>query len=227
MAYPGGKAGDGVYQTIINQMPPHRVYIEPFLGGGAVLLRKKPSIVSIGIDVNAAVTKAFEADIPGLELWTTDAVQWLKTYRFEGDELVYCDPPYLMSTRSCQRDYYEYEFASEDEHAALLDVLKSLRCYVMISGYWSDLYARELRDWRYIHYNARTRGSKTAREFLWMNYPEPFELHDYQYLGGDFRERERIKRKKERWAARLASMPALERYAILDVISQASWKRHK
>jgi hypothetical protein len=34
MTYPGGKGGAGVYQMIINQIPPHRVYIEPFLGGG-------------------------------------------------------------------------------------------------------------------------------------------------------------------------------------------------
>lgn len=30
MRYPGGKGGAGVFQTIINQFPPHRVYIEPF-----------------------------------------------------------------------------------------------------------------------------------------------------------------------------------------------------
>lgn len=34
MTYKGGKAGAGVYQQIINQIPPHDVYIEPFLGGG-------------------------------------------------------------------------------------------------------------------------------------------------------------------------------------------------
>ena len=42
MGYPGGKAGAGVYQTIINLMPPHDVYIEPFLGGGAVMRLKRP-----------------------------------------------------------------------------------------------------------------------------------------------------------------------------------------
>lgn len=228
MSYPGGKAGDGVYQKIINQMPPHRVYIEAFLGGGAVMLKKRPSIVSIGIDSDAAVIQAFsETDHYPVELWNTDAVQWLKTYLWKGDELVYADPPYMMSVRSCQRDYYNHEYATEEQHVALLDVLKGLPCYVMLSGYWSDLYARELRDWRYIHYQSRTRGSRTATEFLWMNFPEPFELHDYQYLGENFRERERIKRKKDRWAARLASMPALERYAILDVIDQASSHHHK
>ncbi len=38
-------------------------------------------------------------------------------------------------------------------------------------------------------------------------------LHDYRYLGEDFRERERIKRKKQRWVNRLQTMPVLERQA--------------
>ena len=42
MTYPGGKRGAGVYQTIINLMPPHDVYIEPFWGGGAIKRQKRP-----------------------------------------------------------------------------------------------------------------------------------------------------------------------------------------
>ena len=66
MSYPGGKAGSGVYQQIINQIPPHQVYIEPFLGGGAVLLHKRPAWSSIGIDSDAAVVAAWSLrdDLP-------------------------------------------------------------------------------------------------------------------------------------------------------------------
>lgn len=32
-SYPGGKSGAGVYQAIINQLPPHSTYVELFLGG--------------------------------------------------------------------------------------------------------------------------------------------------------------------------------------------------
>ena len=32
MTYPGGKNGAGIYQRIINHMPPHETYIEAFLG---------------------------------------------------------------------------------------------------------------------------------------------------------------------------------------------------
>lgn len=36
----GGKGR--VFRQLISLMPPHEVYIEPFLGGGSVMLHKKP-----------------------------------------------------------------------------------------------------------------------------------------------------------------------------------------
>src|SRR5216684_1286815 len=59
MAYPGGKNGAGVYQRIISLMPPHRVYIEPFLGGGAVWRLKLPAAVNIGLDLDPRVIAAW------------------------------------------------------------------------------------------------------------------------------------------------------------------------
>ena len=55
MPYPGGKGGAGVYQTIINGMPRHEVYVEPFLGGGAVMAAKRPACLNIGVDLDAEV----------------------------------------------------------------------------------------------------------------------------------------------------------------------------
>lgn len=57
-----------------------------------------------------------------------------------------------------------------------------------------------------------------ATEWIWMNYPKPAQLHDYRYLGDNFREREKIKLKLKRWTARFKSMPALERQALLSVL---------
>ncbi len=66
MAYPGGKNAPGVYQSIINLMPPHEVYIEPFLGSGAILRLKRPAAVSLGVDLDPAAlelaVKAFHAE---------------------------------------------------------------------------------------------------------------------------------------------------------------------
>lgn len=46
-------------------------------------------------------------------------------------------------------------------------------------------------------YATQTRSGATAQKRVWMNYPEPLELHDYKFLGRNFRERERIKRKRQ------------------------------
>ena len=141
-----------------------------------------------------------------------DGVAFLKGYRFDGSELVYCDPPYVRSTRT-GRDLYRFEM-TDLQHRRLLRVIQNLPCMVMISGYWSDLYADALKSWKRVSFQAMTRrGPRT--EWLWFNFEQPAALHDYRYLGRDFRERERIKRRTERWVARLERMPGLERRALL------------
>lgn len=62
MVYDGGKGAAGVYQTLINLMPPYQTYIERFLDGGAVLLNKRPARRSIGLDLNAKVPACWRGD---------------------------------------------------------------------------------------------------------------------------------------------------------------------
>jgi DNA adenine methylase len=231
MPYPGGKAGAGVFQTIINRMPPHRVYIEPFLGGGAIMRHKRPATLNIGIDRDLAAVEAVKtlarAGIAGngeagFHFEAGDGLAYLRSYRFAGDELVYCDPPYLFETRSSDRTRYAFELGDAGEHRALLDILTALPCMVMVSGYWSRLYATRLREWHSVRFQAMTHGGPRT-EWLWSNFPEPVALHDYRHLGASFRERERIKRKKQRWTARLHRLPMLERQALLAAIDDA-WR---
>lgn len=221
-SYPGGKAGEGVYQQIICQIPPHRVYVELFLGGGAIMRYKKPAPQSsVGVEINARVIASYSFAVPNLEIKRENALDWLKQRSPLNPAIfLYADPPYLMSTRRSKKQRYEYDFHTVEEHRALVRELCKLRCNVAISGYWSELYELELAGWRAIQFPARTRGGKMAEEWLWMNYPQPLELHDYSYLGHNFRERERIKRRKQRWTAKLAAMDAQERYALMEAIAE-------
>ena len=66
-----------------------------------------------------------------------------------------------------------------------------------------------------------TRGG-VRREFLYMNYDEPEELHDYSFLGDDFRERERISKKIQRHVNKLSKLPLLERKAIVKAITSGN-----
>lgn len=149
-----------------------------------------------------------------------DSVAWLQSYPWTGSEFVYSDPPYLFHTRKQQAQLYRYEYTFMD-HIRLLDVLLKLPCNVMISGYQSEIYDDILKGWRKDTIEAMTRGGTMATEVIWMNYPEPKQLHDYRYLGNNYRERERIKKKKTRWAQRWAAMDRLERLAILAAIQEA------
>lgn len=147
-----------------------------------------------------------------------NGLDWLeKVGRKCGKEtLIYCDPPYVLGTRKGGA-IYKHEMTDED-HNRLLSVLCSLECNVMLSGYWSELYEAWLKRWSKKVFNSTTRQG-SAREYLWCNFAlPPTRLHDYRYLGENFREREKITRQKRRWTERLKRMNLLQRHALLEAI---------
>ncbi len=261
MSYFGGKNGAGVYQTIINHLPPHQVYIEAFLGGGAIMRLKRKAALNVGLDLDAGVIAAFKdygsalatiadttrlndaprssdahrhrsPDPPMLATPATsgdvgryrwicgDAIAYLQKRRYGTGELVYCDPPYMHETRG-RKDRYKFEM-TDLQHRQLLRCLLEVPAMVIISGYWTSLYSKMLAAWNHSTFQTVNRAGQKTEEHLWFNYPRPLELHDYRYLGSDFRERERIKRKKARWVAKLSKMPMLERQAIMGALAETS-----
>src|SRR5258706_7591545 len=54
LRFTGSKGGSGVAQWLINLMPPHRVWVEAFLGRGVLSALKKPAELNIVIDLDAA-----------------------------------------------------------------------------------------------------------------------------------------------------------------------------
>lgn len=220
MSYPGGKNGPGVYQWIINQQPPHERYFELFLGSGAVLRHKRPASMSYGADLDLHPYKRHtNVPVPNLRLAEMDAFAVLEQNTFYNSDLIYLDPPYLRHTRNAQRDLYTHEL-DYAQHERLLEIVLNLDAMVQLSGYYSDPYAERLAGWRCVTFQTMTRGGKPATECLWMNYPAPVALHDTRYLGADYRERERIKRKRQRWIKRLETMEEAERYAMLSAIGE-------
>lgn len=216
--YRGGKNGSGIYQRIINQIPPHDMMIEAFYGSGAITRRiRRAPRVNIGIDIDPAVIAAHSGRGKGVTLIEGCALKklrWLAA-RMTRTTFIYCDPPYLGSARAWpDRDCYRHEMKDEAKHRELLQILKSVPAMVMISGYRCALYDGELTGWRRIDYQAMTRCGMKA-ESLWCNYPQPKALHDYRFLGRDHRERTRIARKIKRLRGKLERLPVLERAALL------------
>lgn len=223
MRYPGGKNAEGVTQWIINQMPPHDRYIELFAGSAAVLRAKKPAFESIAVDCDTAVIldlASHFSQMSAVIALCDDAISYLRKLRYGPETLIYLDPPYLGATRRSKKDIYRFEFLTEKQHAALLKELKKLSCMVMISGYRSSLYDASLQGWRRVEKVVTLRRGIKAVECLWMNYPEPVELHDYRFLGENFRQRERLKRIKENLKRQVLKMPILERRAISSMLAE-------
>lgn len=210
-SYFGSKAASGLYQNIIAMMPPHDTYIETHLGSGAVMKRKPPALNNIGIDRDPETLKAFNCGYP-VDLVNCCSHHFLTRYTFSGTELIYCDPPYLIETRT-SRHRYRFEYTMQD-HVELLELLKSLPCRVILSGYPSPLYEDLLGgEWNRLELQAMSRGGPRT-EKLWYNY-EIDRVHWATYAGKNFTDRQRIKRKAHRWAKKYQELPNEERLAIL------------
>lgn len=254
MTYPGGKAGSGAAHRIINLMPPHSVYIEPFGGSAAVAKLKREAALNVICDLDpTALAMARDTgaarqvqrgrpksavstmkscicmngesagdiggsgDVVSRWIWIVgDGLEFLEHHQFSGDELVYCDPPYVRSTRRSTKDLYNFEW-DDHHHSRLLAWAAASKARVILSGYASRLYDSALGGWECESFQVSTRRGP-ATETLWWNFPRPTILHDDRYLGDGFRERERIRRRQSRWIARLQRMEPTERHAIIGAV---------
>jgi len=243
--YPGGKAGAGVWQTLVNELPPHREYIAAFAGLDAIARHKRPAERTVLIDLNErTLRRLWElVDFEGVELVHADALAWLR-HRFNLDRLqpppasprdpaapagsqpgddvvVYLDPPYPHSTRSKQKIYtFEME---DDAHTRLLQIATQLPCLVVASSYWNAAYDCAFSRWRCITYQAQTRGGPRT-ECVWLNFPPADHLHDSRHVGDDKRERERIRRRARNLVAGLKRASPRERQAMIDAVSNLNQK---
>lgn len=222
----GGKGGSGVYQAIINQTPPHITYVAGFLGHDALLRMKRPAQSNIGIDISSKVVSAWKKarlhSSLNLTILEGDFLAMNPNIWGESTTFLYLDPPYPMSTRKSRRDRYDYELTNM-EHARLLGKIVEASCMVAISSYPNSLYDDCLSGWRYIDFQAQTRHG-VATERLYMNYDEPEELHDYSYLGTDYKDRERIKLKFDRWVANFEALPVQEQNMRIDYLNSTKFK---
>ena len=251
--YPGAKWG--MAKEIVAMMPPHRSYLEPFFGSGAVLFNKPPSAIETVNDIDGDIVNffrvlreqpeelartisltpyardvvdaaydnwgadpvdracrfairskmthgfkmhnksGFKVDVQGREraycvgAWNRlpdnliNAALRLKEVQIEnrpaldlirrfnfGNVLIYADPPYLMSTRCCKQ--YRHEMTEQD-HVELLAALLQHKGPVILSGYPSEMYDRELKGWGKIARKSYNQNSDPRTEVLWCNFEVP------------------------------------------------------
>lgn len=218
--YPGSKGGDGVYQTIINHIPPHDIYYELFAGSAQIYRRKQPAQFNTLNDINPEVAMSLAHLTASHPATWVDNKDWREFLYQNFDRLpytsrfFYLDPPYPLSTRKTNRKLYAFEMSDQDHRELLMRLVDMdfqqrnyyAPCYFMISTYPNKIYENYLKDWYKIKFNAQTRGG-IAQEVIYMNYSiHELGLHEYTYLGKDFRKREQIKHRQDTIIRKLRKM---------------------
>lgn len=116
------------------------------------------------------------ARLSDVSLECLPALELIAKYGAHDDVLLYVDPPYVGSTRSKSYDGYVHEMRAEADHRELAEALHAARATVVLSGYASDLYDREL----YAGWDRHTMTAGTGQgsegwsnrvEVLWSNRP--------------------------------------------------------
>lgn len=240
---------------IVALMPPHRSYLEPFFGSGAVLFNKPPSAIETVNDIDGDIVNffrvlreqpdrlaeaisltpyardifddahvnlgtddferayrfairskmrhgfktnqntGFKIDVyarersyclncwnrlpddlleaavrlKGVQIENRPALDLIR--RFNHDNvLIYVDPPYLLETRGGKQYWHEM---TEQDHLELLDALKQHKGQVILSGYPSEMYDRELQDWSVIYRKSYNQNADQRTEVLWCNFDVP------------------------------------------------------
>lgn len=251
--YPGAKWG--MAAQIVSLMPPHRSYLEPYFGSGAVLFTKPTSAIETVNDIDGDIVNFFKvlrerpddlaeaismtpyardvfddahehrgtdpldrayrfairskmghgfktyqktgfkvdryarersycvdcwnrlpADLleaakrlKGVQIENRPALDLIRKFNHD-NVLIYADPPYLMETRGGKQ--YRYEM-NEQDHLELLEALKQHAGPVILSGYPSEMYDRELKNWNRITRKSYNQNSDQRTEVLWCNFDLP------------------------------------------------------
>lgn len=222
MRYVGGEKRRWRVSDDHQHIPKHEIYVEAFAGSAAIFRHKKPARLSYLVE--RCDTQASNLAILDAHLICKNALDVLPmSWTWTGNVFVYLDPPYHPSARR-DLDLYTHELTISDHDELLNSLLPRMTAEAVqwaLSGYRCAAYddAAARHGWHRVDYQAMTRRG-VVTESLWMNYdPATIILHDYQYWGASFRERERIRRKIDRWTNRLSALPHHERHALLASIA--------
>jgi hypothetical protein len=234
--YFGGAGGDGTFQALINQIPPHKTFISLFAGKCAVRYNMKPAEANYMFDLDETIIhfwrtwRKSKPEILHFDAQRKNAFDvldepWLTTATWLNSTFIFIDAPFPPSTRKAPtRERYKYEM-TDAQHVQLAKILhKDYRdCKVMIRSYENPIYDKHLKGWHKVKYMNNTHGGP-VQECAYLNYPPPEELHDYSFVGECAEERRRIKRKIIRHVNNLRKLPAKERNAIMHTLNQ--YKKH-
>lgn len=141
--------------------PSFRLQLNQVYSGGGSEIRQYLN----GIDGLLEIANSIQSRYQILNEDYRDAIKKLDNEK----TFFYCDPPYVLSTRSGRRYIHEWE---EKDHIELSENLNSIKGFAMVSGYDSDLYDRIFRDWKRTPLTRKKNNmaSTDSQEVVWTNY---------------------------------------------------------
>ena len=217
-SYNGGKCGNGTYQNIINFIPKHDLFIDAMAGNGGIFFNLQLPQRAVYNDIDPSVIDNFDYVVPSEVIKENLCYSGLiDKYDFVSSKaFIYFDPPYHFDTRSTKQKYYNFDW-SDSDHDKFLSKVVTVKSNCMVSHYPCELYDTALKNWHTFDFMSMTRGG-LRQERIYMNYAKPEVLQDFRYLGKNYTDRQRIKRKITRFLEKLENLEELERTGILSAV---------
>lgn len=114
----------------------------------------------------------------GVQIENRPAAGLMKRFNYP-DVLVYLDPPYMLGTRHGKQYRYELDDAGHEE---LICTAKKHSGPVLVSGYDSELYNRELKDWYRAEKTTYSQVCSRKKEVLWMNFRPAVQMSLKEFI---------------------------------------------
>lgn len=106
------------------------------------------------------------------QIENTDALTLIERYNHK-NTLIYLDPPYLQSLR--RHNLYKCEF-SDNQQMNMLDLIKTSKSRIILSGYENELYNDCLSGWNTVEKETTAQFGIHRTEKLWMNFEMQLSL---------------------------------------------------
>jgi hypothetical protein len=213
--YPGSCTASGELQKIISSIPRCDRFIEGMAGSGIVSMTVKGAAGIVVNDIDPSAINKIRLPVGNKENLSYEDL--IDKYDYAGPKTVFFfDPPYLLESRSSKKMLYNFNWDKKDHQKFIAKAL-TVKSNCIILHYPCPLYDKAFKTWRKLCYRSMTHGGVRVK-CLYMNFKQPALLLDHRFVGKDYTDRQRIKRKVESLINRLNNLDGQERAAILSAV---------